>query len=267
MGTLKRHVTKRYIICFWGKGNIGKTILASQFPSTFFVDLDDGVSSVTALMKEQQQDFDFDIIALDESPTEDEDFIKLCGKTFASLGAWTKTKKLVEILARRMPKDSTLVIDNLSRLSEFLMAHIIREPGGNKPLQIQNWLTFTDETREFLDSMRGDTKCNVVLIGHERKETDNKTKEVERVLWMPSSMRERIPTIVGEFLKLKIEARGPVNKRRVVRYLQSVPDPETATGSRALIPDMENPTYEKIKPYLETALNRELPPATWTPKE
>ena len=267
MGKLSTHETKRYIICFWGKGNLGKTVLASQFPSPFFVDLDDGISSVVALMKEQEQSFDFDVIPIDEAETTDEDFIKLCGPTFAKQDAWQKTKKLVELLARRMPKDSTLVVDNLSRLSEFLVAHIMRSPGGNKPMQIQNWMTFTDETREFLDSLRGNTKCNVILVGHERKEENSKTKEIERTLWMPSSMRERIPTIVGEFLRMKIEVRGSKNARRVVRLLQSTPDPETPTGSRALIPDIENPTYEKIKPYLEKALNMELPPATWTPDE
>ena len=267
MGRLSTHETKRYIICFWGKGNIGKTVLASQFPSPFFVDLDDGISSVVALMKAQKQDFDFDVIAIDEAPTTDEDFVQLCGKTFCNLGAWQKTKKLVELLARRMPKDSTLVVDNLSRLSEYLIAHIIRSPGGNKPMQIQNWMTFSDEMRELLDSLRGNTKCNIVLIGHERKETDSKTKEVERMLWMPSQMRERIPTVVGEFLKMKIDVRGAVNARRTIRLLQSNPDAETPTGSRALVPDIENPTYEKMRPYLEKALNRELPPATWTPAE
>ena len=80
-------------------------------------------------------------------------------------------------------------------------------------------------------------------------------------------MRQRIPSVVSDFLNMKIAVTGPANKRVVTRVLQSTPDLLTATGSRALIPDIKNPTYEQIKPYLETALGRELPEPTWTPDE
>jgi len=261
MGKLSEVETKRYTICLWGKPKIGKTVLASQFPSPFFIDLDGGISSVRALRREKKLSFDFDVIELDEEPTEDEDFLKLCGKTFGKLSAWEKAKKLNNVLCRKMPKDSTLVVDNTSRLNEYLVAYIMKR-SGHRPLQIQDWGEVVNEFTDFLNDIKSAT-CNVILISHEEYRTDEVTKETERLILLNTKIRFRIPSVVSEFLYMSTRVRGPRSKREVIRFLQSTPDQQTATGSRALIPDIENPTYEKLRPYLERALNRKLPGPTW----
>jgi hypothetical protein len=263
MARMSEIETTRFNILLWGKANIGKTVLASQFPQPFFIDLDDGLGSVRALGKKHKLKFDFDVIQLDENVTEDKDFIDICGKVFAKQSTWIKTKQLVKKLCQRMPQDATLVVDNLSRLGEILIQHISKA-SGHMPLQIQDWGTFTLEITDLLNDMKDkSTKTNIILIGHEEYQTDKATDEIERLVLMPTKMRYRIPSIVSDSLYMKTLIRGPRQKREAIRFLQSVPDNVTATGSRALIPDIENPTYNKLRPFLEAAVNRKLPEPTW----
>ena len=266
MAKLSEMEFKRYVCVLWGPPKVGKTVLASQFPSPFFIDLDDGLKSVKSLRALWGLEFDFDVIQIDEGPTEDEDFISICGKAFAKQSAWLKVKKLVGELARRMPTDSTLILDNTSRASEFLL-DFIRAKTGREQLQIQDWGVFLNEMLSMILSLKSKgAKCNVVLIGHEYTTKDEVTGEFVRQLLVPGQSKDRIPSMVNEFLRLETRVSGTRNKPKVVRFLRSVPDSRTATGSQALLPDMENPTYEKMKPYLETSLGRELPGPTWTPK-
>ncbi len=63
------------------------------------------------------------------------------------------------------------------------------------------------------------------------------------------------------------EVTGGKRNREVKRVIQAVPDPSNATGSRCLIPNIENPTYAKMKPYIEAYLGKKLGEPTWTPVE
>lgn len=266
MGKLSEIQLKKVLILLWGPPLGGKTVLASQFPQPFFIDLEDGLHSVKALRKKYGGKFDFDAITINENKTVDKDFVKLCGDSFASSTAWTKAKKLTEVLCRKMPQDSTLVIDSASRLYEMLIIHIQKVTGRVK-LQIQDWGTFVDELQGLLTDIKYKSKCNVILIGHEEYKEDQASGEIRRSFLMVTKMKERIPSIMTEDLRLYSIPEGPKNKRKIVRKLQTQPDFITAVGSRSLIPDLDNPTYEKMKPYFEDAFGRKLPGATWTPPE
>ena len=244
----------------------GKTVLASQFPQPFFVDLEDGLHSVKALRSKLGLDFNFDVITIDENPTTDEDFIKLCGQRFSKMSGWSKTRQLVEVLCRKMPKNTTLVFDNISRAYEMLLTHIQGVVGRSK-LQIQDWGTFVDEMGAVINVMKYKAKCNIIIIGHEEYIKDELSGELYRKFLMVTKLRERLPSMVSEFWRLYSEPKGPKNKREIVRRLQTESDFTTAVGSRSLVPNMENPTYAKLKPYLEKLVNDKLPEPTWTPPD
>lgn len=264
MAQLTDGTDSRLIFLFWGKPKVGKTVLASQFPNLTFVDLDDSLGSVRALRKNQGLDFNFTTFDLKESETTDEDFLKLCGKNFGRMGQWLKTAKLVSALSRTLTKDETLVVDNLSRIGESILKYI-RTTAGRDQLQIQDWMTFTNQIQIFLESLK-ECHANVVLVGHEEYHKDEASGEIEKLILMPTKMRHRVPSVVTDYLYMKTDVKGPQNKREVVRKIQSMPDPMTAVGSRSLIPNIDNPTFEKLRPYIESALGRTLPPSTWTPK-
>jgi len=264
MGKLSEVKLQKYMVLLMGPPLGGKTVFASQFPQPFFIDLEDGLHSVKAMRRDQGLDFDFDVITINEQATDDSDFISLCGKTFSTASGWVKVKKLCEVLVRKMPQDSTLILDNLSRGYEMLISHVQKTTNRAK-LQIQDWGTFVDEVADLVNMLKYRAKCNVILIGHEQYDKDEGTGEILRSFLMPTRAKHRIPSIATELSRIYAVPKGPKNKRTVVRILQTSPDFLTAVGSRSLIPDIEDPTYAKVKPYLEAALGRELPPPTWTP--
>jgi hypothetical protein len=227
--------------------------------------LDDGITSVKSLRAANNLDFDFDVIPIDYNSTEDEDFIKLCGKGFSKLHPWTKTKKLVEALTRKIPSDATVIIDNLSSVHEYILDDI-REDVKRRQLQIQDWGTFVDEITIFLSTIRK-MPCNVIIIAHEEFKKDPLTEQLLKFILMPTKSRYRIPAVVTDFLYMSNKITGPRKKRVVSRVIQSTPDAYTNVGSRALIPDIINPTYARMRPFLTKALNRDLGEPTWTPPD
>jgi hypothetical protein len=94
---------------------------------------------------------------------------------------------------------------------------------------------------------------------------DEATGALQRLILIPTKMRYAVPAIVTDYLYMKTEFRGGGNNRKAIRTLQSVPDPVTNTGSYALIPDIQYPTYAKLRPFFETAYGRKFPEPTWTP--
>lgn len=265
MGRLTELKHTKFVAILYGKPKSGKTVLASQFPSPWFIDLDHGLGSVLAIRKELGLDFDFDVTEIDNESTEDPDFLKLCGKAFARQSAWMKLKKLVEVLCRKMPQDSTLVIDNLSRAGEFLIQHIKKTTGHN-PMQIQDWGVFSEEMLFLFDLILG-AKCNVIVVAHERTTKDELSGAIYRSLLVPGQSADRLPSVVDEFWYLIVDVKGTKDRRQHIRKLQTSIDRKTTAGSRSWMPDIENPTYDKLKSYLEKSLGRALPPATWTKGE
>jgi len=257
----------RFFIILMGNPLSGKSILASQFPSCWFVDLDFKLNSITAIREQQGLDFDFDVTQINEEETTDEDFVKLVGKTFASSTGWRKVKKLATALCRKMPKDSTLVIDGLSRAGEMLKYHL-EKTTGHKPLQIQDWGVFFDEMKEFCDRLTSpQTVPNVILIAHDEIIEDKVTGAIRRQLLVSGRSAARLPSLADEFWYLTQKSKrvkgGDIESTRT---LQVFADSQTGTGSRSWMPNIVNPTYKKLKPYLEKSVGRTLPDPTWTPK-
>lgn len=254
----------RLVILLYGKPMVGKTVLASQFPNPTFIELDGKMTSVMTSRNMSGANFDFDVFSIDEAETTDPDFIELCGKGFAKQAAWLKVRKLTEVLLDKLPQDSTLVIDSITRLSEHLI-HFIEKTTNHKPIQLQDWNSFTMHLAEYRDLLRSfRAKCNVIIIGHEQIDKDELTGEIERALYLPTKQRYRLPAIADEAWLLRAETKIVGGKRKSQRILQVVPDRMTASGSCSWIPNINSPTYEKIKPYLEKSLGRELPEPTWT---
>jgi len=234
----------KFVAILYGKPKPGKTVLASQFPSPWFVDLEKGLMSVIAMKRTRNLDFDFDVTQIDDKPTEDPDFIKLCGKAFVRQDPWLKLNKLTQSLIRHLPKDATLVVDSLTKAGEFLLDHI-KSLTGRKQLQIQDWGTFKDEMMAWYQNLFLG-KCNVIVIAHEQVIKDELTGAIERTLLLPGQSASRLPSVCDEFWYLVKDIRG----KNVKRVLKCDGDRITSAGSRSWITDMEDPTYAKIKPFL-----------------
>lgn len=249
----------RFVALLWGPPKTGKTVLASQFPSPYFIDLDKGITSVLAMT--QGMDVNFPVYQVDDGPSDDPDITNIVGKAIARTDGWTITDKLVRELLRTLHQDATLVVDNLTRLGEFLVNHLKRRFKRDQ-LQIQDWGMFVSLLGSLMDAIHSAAyECNVLLVAHDQIIKDEMTGRLERVLLLPTTQKHRVPTVVGDLWYLTYEWKG---KDRI-RILKTSADRQTALGSRLLIPDIEDPTYAKIKPFIEKALGRKLPEPTWTP--
>ncbi len=265
MATLKEVAVDKPILLLWGPPMTGKTVLASQFPKPTIINLDKNLNSIKALGTKYKLDIDCRVFTIDEAPTEDPEFIELCGDRASTWLAWEKIKKVVEILGRKMGEDETLIVDSITRASEYLVRYLIKTT-GHKPLQIQDWGTFVDEFSIFIDSVKTSAcKPIVILVGHDRFDKAEGSGEWRRTLIVPTTTKDRIPSIVTESLYMKIDIRGAAANRKIKRILQSLPDSVTTSGSRSLIPDIEYPTYAKMRPFLEAGLGRKLGEPCWTP--
>lgn len=267
MARLSTAKQDKAVIMLYGPPMSGKTILASQFPNPTFIDLDGQTGSVRSLSARDKQEVDFPVIPVDEATSDDEDFLSLCGPRFAKQDAWIKTKQLVAQLATKLTKDDTLVFDNISRASEYLLEHI-RKTTRHDPMQIQDWGTYVNEMSSLIDYMHSKfTKCNCIIIGHETVNKDEMTGQLLRGLSIPTKLKERIPSKCSDFLYMTTQVSGTKRARKIVRVIQAIPDPSNSTGSRCLIPNIEHPTYAKMRPYIESYLGRSLGEPTWTPLE
>jgi len=268
MTTLSSLKNNRLFIILMGKPLTGKSVLASQFPSPWFIDLDFQLGSINTIRNRMKLDFDFDVTQISEEPTEDKDFIDLVGKAFARQSGWRKVKRLSEVLSRKMPQDSTLVLDGLSKSGEMLHTHL-RQLTKHTPLQIQDWGTFLEEMTSLCDIFASpNAKPNVILIAHENIIKNEVTGAIERILYVAGKSAYRLPSLCNEFWYLTQSTKvlkGGVTKS--IRTLQTHGDRMMNAGSRSWMSDIENPTYAKIKPYLEDTVGRQLPAPTWTPEE
>jgi len=256
-------------LLFWGPPFSGKTVLASQFPDPHFIALDKHtLTSVRGLRNRYSLDFDVDIIELGEKETTDPDFIKLVGSAvFAKASAWEKTLRLIEAWCRTLPENATLVIDNLSRIGEDLTRMISKQSGKQK-FTFDEWGAFLTQMQKMIECINHDErKCNVIIIGHEKPDEDQITGEIRRYLLLPGQARYRIPSTITDYLYIKAEQKIVGGKRVSTRMLRSRPTNDAQTGSRTLLPNIEYPTYKKMRPYLEAALGRAIGEPNWTPPE
>jgi len=254
-------------LLFWGPAFTGKSVLASQFPNPHFISLDKHtLTSVRGLRGRYNLDFDVDIIQIGENETTDPEFVELVQNPRASKeSAWKKTLRTTEAWCRTLTKDDTLVIDNLSRIGEDLTRDITKQTGKEK-FTFDEWGFFLGNMQKFIECVNHDERqCNVIIIGHEKPDEDQITKEIRRYLLLPGQMRYRIPSTITDYLYMKNMQKIEQGKRVTVRTLKSVPTNDAQTGSRTLIPDIEYPTYAKIRPYLTAALGRDPGEPNWTP--
>jgi hypothetical protein len=218
------------------------------------------------LKAEYGLNFDLDGIVIDDSETTDPDFIAMSSKEFAKLSGWQKYKKLVTVWCSKLDENSFLVLDHWTNIGKLLVAYMV---GKNKHSMYQSdWQEWIEEMDSLLGLLKqSSTKCSSIIIAHEEHLKDDITGNIIRFILTPTKMRFSFASYPTEYLYMKAIPSGAVNARKIDRLLQARMDQNTAAGSYSNMPDITNPTFEKMRPYLERALGHKLPPATWTPPE
>jgi hypothetical protein len=255
------------IIAIWGPGKVGKTVFASQFPNNHYVCVkEDGLGSVSSMRKKYQLSFDIPLYLIHSNKTTDPDVLKLIGEKFASLDSWNKLNKLITAFVPILTENDWITLDHWTYICDSLTDMIEKKVGHT--MQLQDWNTFTQEMKAFLDILKQPMmKASTLILAHDELFKDDLSGEITRSILMPTKMRSSFPSYPTEYLRMKYMVTGAINVRKVNRTLQCIADQSTNTGSYSMMPDITSPTYEKVRPYLEASLNRTLPPALWTPPD
>jgi hypothetical protein len=258
--------TTKIILALWGRGKVGKTVFASQFPNNHYIGIkEDGLGSVRSMRAKYNLSFDFPVYLIDDNPTTDPDLIAIIGEAFARLSGWQKINKLATVLCSKLGPDDFITLDHLTNLSDLRIESL--EKANNRKMQIQDWGSFVADMGDFLQLFKQNTtKCSTLILAHDDMLKDDVSGEIIRSVMMPTRMKNSFPSFPTEYLYMKNTITGATNVRRVNRLLQSIADQNVNAGSYAMIPDILDPTYEKVRPYLEASLGRKLPDACWTPE-
>jgi len=223
---VRKRADKPPMIAIYGRGKMGKTTLASEFPDPIFLQTEDGSGAL-------------EIVSFSEGP----------------ITQWSDVDAALQELATEDHEFRTLVVDSVTQLEPLIWAEAckrnnwdsIEAPGYGK-----GYLAADEIWREFLNActwLRDHKRMCIVLIGHEVVETfsDPEREDYNRYKMRlhkraEALLRERVD-IVG-FLNMSVSLnKGKKGEDRAVatgsgqRQINLAPRPTFEAGNRYGMPD------------------------------
>lgn len=161
----------------------GKTNTAMAFEKPYFLDCDAKLSNAISRFKDKE--FFYDIVDTDDN-----------GNTVPEAQRWTRLTTLAK-LAAVDPRPRTLVVDSLSKVSTYLIDHIIANGGskltvgGEKVMEQQHWQPFKILMTRFITTLRASKKL-VIFTAHEKVDKDEVTGVLNYQPLIPGQLANNI---------------------------------------------------------------------------
>lgn len=227
---------KRVLI--YGASGSGKTTLAGTFPNPVFIDLDDGVESLSHL--------DIEYYMIDQRDTTDPDAISILGeKSAKNDNGYLKTIALLEHFLNTLGPKDTLVLDSLTIFSDYAMAHVLSLASQKTP-RIQDWGAGQALVEACVSAFRG-SKCHIVVIAHEEFTKD---EESGIISWLPltiGKLRTKLPLYFDEVYHSYTERGKGKEKDKITYGIETSPTRRVTAKSRfKLVGNIEFPTYNSL---------------------
>jgi hypothetical protein len=223
---VRKKADKPPLIAIYGRGKMGKTTLASEFPDPIFIQTEDGAGA-----------------------------IELTSFTDGPMSSYAEVDKALEELATEDHAFKTLVVDSVTQLEPLIWAETcarnkwgsIEDPGYGK-----GYLAADEIWREFLNAcawLRDNKRMCIILVGHEIVESfsDPEREDYNRYKLRlhkraEAFLRERVD-IVGFLNQTVTLDKGKKGDQRAVaggsgqRQLNLAPRPTFEAGNRYGMPD------------------------------
>jgi len=266
-------------VLVYGQSKVGKTWGALTFPRPVVMDFDRGAA--TARNPEFVKAYGLRKIFFETFPeTNVSRGIPLTHNAFDDackyFDEWMKpTGKWRGVEVGRNQFD-TWVIDSGTTLSEHAQYKAVIVMGGMKLSKthgeaiqhgllipkIQDYGSERSLVEQFIDMVKGSGK-NVVLICHEKEQTDSNGNVTGIVPLLTGKSTESVPLKFDEVYNLRIKKVGPNN----VRYLQTEADGLRKVGSRYGIPNESLWTWDTVQAELAKIKTSQLGQTSPPPKE
>lgn len=240
---VRKKADKPPLIAIYGRGKMGKTTLASEFPDPIFIQTEDGAGA-----------------------------IELTSFTDGPMSSYAEVDKALEELATEDHAFKTLVVDSVTQLEPLIWAETcarnkwgsIEDPGYGK-----GYLAADEIWREFLNAcawLRDNKRMCIILVGHEIVESfsDPEREDYNRYKLRlhkraEAFLRERVD-IVGFLNQTVTLDKGKKGDQRAVaggsgqRQLNLAPRPTFEAGNRYGMPDkiLINPgeSFAALAPHM-----------------
>lgn len=229
-----------------GPAGSGKTTLALQFPNLWIADCDrnlDGPERYLRKVKNFPLNYSYDTITIDDD-----------GKPVATHDLYNRLMdKLLTVKAET--KFDWIIIDSLTHINEFIIQKVYKEKGVTE-MEARHWATFKSNAYNLLVGRIRSIGKNVIVVAHEVSiERAAGGKDV-----MTKVLAERRPYIqggineqLGGFFTDMWRMEGRPSPGGKVEYVLQTNKTQydELKNSIGLPYEMVDPTYEKIRPYLE----------------
>jgi hypothetical protein len=225
-----------------GNAGSGKSSLAALFPKPFFLSLDKNLRGVAALM---QQVGKSDISYEDNFDTKEDNSPILAGFRY---------NRFAEVLsaAATLPDIETLVIDNTTILSDYIIDDILRQQ-GRKAMEIRDWGLYAGCWKQLVAKLRACRK-NVIIITHERVEKDELDGQLKYFLAIPGQSADILPTLVTDVWRCEIEEKIIAQQKVHVRQVRAIQSQRFAhlKSSTPSMPNVFPATQDEVNKVLKT---------------
>lgn len=179
-----------------GAPGSGKTTTACQFPAPYVADCDLNLAGSLRFLRSANLALPvgFDVIDRDETGKEIDPAFR-----FERL-----LKKLQEACAS--PDVQTIIIDSATKLSDYIMAHILRQQ-GKKQMEMQSWGFYFTTWKELVARITAQRK-HFVLIAHERVEKDEIDQSLKYFLNIPGQFAHIAGSLFTDVWRTEVSAKG-----------------------------------------------------------
>lgn len=164
-----------------GPPKSGKTSFALQFPKPYIADCDNNISGPFGYLKRQNKDpkFFYDVIDLDAN-----------GNHVDPSKKWTRLTECLKVAAAS-PEVQTIIVDSLSKVSDFLVDHILASERISQ-MRIQDWLSYQNMMKRLIVFLRSLKGKYIIFCAHETVEKDELDGTLKYFVALPSSLKNNL---------------------------------------------------------------------------
>lgn len=213
----------------------GKTNVAMCFDSPYFLDCDMKLGN--AVSRSKNKPFFYDTIDVDT-------------ETNASVPDEKRWERLTTLCKTNClkPEVKTIVIDSLTKVSQYLIDHILATSGsklsvgGVKVPEQQHWQPYKLLLTRFISALRGTGKL-VIFVCHEIVDKDEITGQLVYRPLLSGQLRDSIGAYFTDVWRCETEQIGTTTRY----YVRTTPTARMALGTSLNLPSTFNFTWEEFQ--------------------